>query len=793
MVVEAAPPERISYILALFRKHQPLVDCATDAIERRYLQSVLQKVDPVVFTDVAVDQLCLHFLPAGTALEATTPIPLEEFMTALFAARAAPNETALSEKIGVAVAEEVDVLRVRNPAGELILHWGASQLGEAGLAALEEQVKIASGKERCEVKLLAGGQHLQDDETLRQLLQAGDPVEIVAIAQALPALDEDRPPLEQLETLRRMLFARNREVQTEGARHIRKILSIENAPPIEEIIAADVAPHLIELSQLADSPQLQFESLWALTNIASGSTEHTRFIVDRGAVPAFVECLRSPNEDVREQAVWGLGNVAGDSVPFRDLVLNSGALNPLLALITGDEPKASFLRNATWVLSNFCRGRPPVVMEMVAQALPVLSRLIHGDDDEVLADACWALSYLSDGQNARIQAVLDVGVAQQMVDLLSRDNLSIVSPALRVVGNIVSGDDMQTETVLRCGVLRVIPTLLSCTKASIRKEACWTLSNILAGGRDQIQQVIDHGLLVQVSALMMEGHDQNIAKEAAWALSNCAEGGSSDQVRVLVASNAFPAFFATLRTHHHARQICEVVVNGIYRILQCGETQDQFAARALRECPDAFDVLDLVLQSVGEITNSESVREQLESAAAEPAAATAAEQQASLASGSDDFASAATTEVAGTGFVDAAITEPAVEGRSDLTAPGVEGGDEQVAIAEAAAAAGPVITTSDGPDGGGDAAGEIYRVAVRRAPGREVGLAAIAHLLVARPRPGTLLEEWSVANPQTPVADGDVVLEVNGVGSDGIDAIKAQLEAADLIELIFRRAPASFM
>lgn len=51
-------------------------------------------------------------------------------------------------------------------------------------------------------------------------------------------------------------------------------------------------------------------------------------------------------------------------------------------------------------------------------ALPVLQQLIHLNDEEVLTDACWALSYLSDGTNDKIQAVIDADVCKRLVDLL---------------------------------------------------------------------------------------------------------------------------------------------------------------------------------------------------------------------------------------------------------------------------------------------------------------------------------------------------------------------------------------
>ncbi|KAJ6820322.1 importin subunit alpha-1a-like [Iris pallida] len=280
---------------------------------------------------------------------------------------------------------------------------------------------------------------------------------------AVPAARTRLRRREEVESLPAMVagvYTDDSSLQLEATTQFRKLLSIERSPPIEEVIQSGVVPRFVEFLTREDYPQLQFEAAWALTNIASGTSENTKVVIDHGAVPIFVKLLGSPSDDVREQAVWALGNVAGDSPRCRDLVLASGALLPLLAQLN-EHAKLSMLRNATWTLSNFCRGKPQPAFEQTRPALPALERLIHSNDEEVLTDACWALSYLSDGTNDKIQAVIEANVCPRLVELLMHPSPSVLIPALRTVGNIVTGDDMQTQYIINHQALPCLLNLLT--------------------------------------------------------------------------------------------------------------------------------------------------------------------------------------------------------------------------------------------------------------------------------------------------------------------------------------------
>ncbi|CAI0467121.1 unnamed protein product [Linum tenue] len=416
-------------------------------------------------------------------------------------------------------------------------------------------VDADEGRRRREDNMVEIRKNKREESLMKKRREGLQPQQLSA---TLPGAMEKKVQLESLPSLVAGVTSDNGNLQLEATTQFRKLLSIERCPPIEEVIQSGVVPRFVEFLMREDFPQLQFEAAWALTNIASGTSENTKVVIDHGAVPIFVKLLGSATDDVREQAVWALGNVAGDSPKCRDFVLSHAALIPLLAQLN-EHAKLSMLRNATWTLSNFCRGKPQPPFDQVRQALPALERLVHSSDEEVLTDACWALSYLSDGTNDKIQAVIETGVCQRLVALLLHQSPSVLVPALRTVGNIVTGDDSQTQ------VMKFINGLL-------------LLSSNFA--------VIEAGLIGPLVNLLANA-EFDIKKEAAWALSNATSGGTHDQIKFLVSQGCIKPLCDLLVCPDP--RIVTVCLEGLENILKIGESEKNLGKTEVNLFAQAID------------------------------------------------------------------------------------------------------------------------------------------------------------------------------------------------------------
>lgn len=216
-----------------------------------------------------------------------------------------------------------------------------------------------------------------------------------------------------------------------------------------------------------------------------------------------------------------------------------------------------------------------------------------------LADAAWAISYVTDDEGDRIEAVIEAGCVTSLVRLLGMKDNAIIVPALRSVGNIVTGSDTQTDAALQAGVLNHMKKLLNNTRTNIVKEAAWTISNITAGNALQIQAVIDAGIFEDIRMVMMQG-DFRAQKEAAWVITNASSSGTPAQIEHLFHRIGILKPFCDLLDSKDARTVL-VVLNGLKNLFQMAEKTDQTENFALAiEENGALDLLEKLQQHENE-------------------------------------------------------------------------------------------------------------------------------------------------------------------------------------------------
>eukprot|EP00915_Cephaloidophora_sp_WS-2016_P002717 GHVH01003674.1.p1 GENE.GHVH01003674.1~~GHVH01003674.1.p1 ORF type:complete len:545 (+),score=86.54 GHVH01003674.1:281-1915(+) len=368
---------------------------------------------------------------------------------------------------------------------------------------------------------------------------------------------------------------------------IRRGLSVEVYPPIDAVIRHGGIPLLMMFLQQEEDFKLQFESAWCLTNVASGDMNQTKTVIDAGGIPLFCKLLKSANSEMREQAVWAIGNLSGDNIQARDMILEHDALSDLKRMIQNEsnnmdnKEKVPFLMNCTWAISNLLRGKPVPPYAVSNLALNLLHKLIYISEADIQSDACWAISYITDAGKVadngmsrtdkelemRINDVLFMGLGFRICELIASPYQSVQIPALRSAGNIVTGTDEQTQTMILSGIIPALKNLIKHNNLTIQKEAVWAISNITAGNRAQIQEVISYGLIPPLLETLQNA-EFDIKKEAAWAVSNALTGGNAAQVATIVQYGALKPLCEMLKIHD---ENCTVVVlDAIRSVLQHG-------------------------------------------------------------------------------------------------------------------------------------------------------------------------------------------------------------------------------
>ncbi len=140
------------------------------------------------------------------------------------------------------------------------------------------------------------------------------------------------------------------------------------------------------------------EASWILANLSSGTQKQTDSLIQKNIVEVFCGLLRYKYQQIYEQAIWGLANISGDGLHFRNIVYASSCVLLLCELYPLTEFKIKNL--IIWLFSNLTRINQDVkkYSKKISKMLRILiTHFVNVQDEVSLKECIYGMSQYASG------------------------------------------------------------------------------------------------------------------------------------------------------------------------------------------------------------------------------------------------------------------------------------------------------------------------------------------------------------------------------------------------------------
>lgn len=286
---------------------------------------------------------------------------------------------------------------------------------------------------------------------------------------------------------------------------------------------------------LSQNPQIQYESLLVLLNLCVDNTESVVRMIGRHLA---AECIRllhpfsNVNNDIRENALWLLGNIIGHSVEYRDEVLSMDFNAAFLACFDKYYGDIKLMRIAAWVLANIFREKINDNSQEIL-ILRIVRMFQDHVDTEIICEALSAFSYITEQDRQYVLKMNDLVLCRIMRFLCHPEENFCIS-AIKIIQEL-SLESSRIQFLVDNGIFTYLRMVLRSTRPFVRKTACCILTNVTT----ENPIFVDLAIEAQLYPLVFSCFDTTdkkllpLREEAAWALVSVIDHKVAKHIRYL--------------------------------------------------------------------------------------------------------------------------------------------------------------------------------------------------------------------------------------------------------------------
>jgi importin subunit alpha-1 len=326
---------------------------------------------------------------------------------------------------------------------------------------------------------------------LRSLIESGHwtSARLTAMAEAWQysvITEPELVPLRLLPVFAEMANSGDPSVMFHGVLMVRKLLSVDEDPPVQAVVDSDVVPQLVSLLSRDDWVELQCEAGWAISCICETSLDCIQPVLQAEVMERLIAMLTSPSVAVQTLGLSTILNIAADNETLTQVLIDHGALPAFHFLL--NHPRRATKHEACWCLRNIAaRSIDKIQAIMSADLYPVILQLMDAPEYDVKKEAVRCVANTTSGGTKEqlrylvgigvllplcrvLTSVVDTGVSVRVCHSLTLIDPTLVAVALEALANCLQlgVDDMKEQglsenpiasLVEHCGGLELIQTL----------------------------------------------------------------------------------------------------------------------------------------------------------------------------------------------------------------------------------------------------------------------------------------------------------------------------------------------
>jgi hypothetical protein len=254
-----------------------------------------------------------------------------------------------------------------------------------------------------------------------------------------------------------------------------------------------------------------------VNGLRNASDEDRIAIIGSASLQALLEAASSQNvgfaglEGIDLVLKQTIGNTAESATLLPGARLSF--LVEILARSNGEE-KPTLRRCVVWAIKNCCRAQPAPPLSLIAAAIPVLVAVTQDPDAKTVADALWALAYVSDHRGEYISAVVDNGALPAIMQQFQKPSSCAQYPAVCCLCKILRGDSRQAALAIEHGAITGLCTMLRnvwihCVYSEQKLDILRVLGKIAGDGAQQVNKLLQAGVFDSIAGDVGENYARN--------------------------------------------------------------------------------------------------------------------------------------------------------------------------------------------------------------------------------------------------------------------------------------------